>query len=77
MTQANRICSSTPWVEGPVGAVAHDLSPVTVLRCGVTTASDVWLNWQLLGNYLSDLERYDDAEAAYQRWRVPCAPTTP
>ena len=40
---------------------------VAVLRRGVTRAPDVWLNWQLLGNYLSDLERYDDAEAAYQR----------
>jgi Flp pilus assembly protein TadD len=40
---------------------------VTVLRRGVATAPDVWLNWQLLGNYLSDLERHDDAEDAYQR----------
>jgi tetratricopeptide (TPR) repeat protein len=40
---------------------------VTILQRGVEVAPDVWLNWQLLGNYLSDLERYDDADAAYQR----------
>jgi tetratricopeptide (TPR) repeat protein len=40
---------------------------VQVLEDGVTRAPDVWLNWQLLGNYRSDLERYEAADSAYQR----------
>ena len=55
-----------------IAALAHagkgDLdAAVAVLRRGVEVAPDVWLNWQLLGNYLSDLGRYEDAEAAYNR----------
>jgi len=40
---------------------------VAALQRGVEVAPDVWLNWQLLGNYLSDLGRYEDAEGAYNR----------
>lgn len=55
-----------------IAALAHagrgDVeAAVAVLRRGVTRAPGVWLNWQLLGNHLSDMERYDDAEAAYRR----------
>lgn len=39
---------------------------VRVLEEGVATAPEAWLNWQLLGNYRSDLERYEEAEAAYE-----------
>jgi tetratricopeptide (TPR) repeat protein len=39
---------------------------VFVLEQSVRLAPDVWLNWQLLGNYLSDLERFEKAESAYQ-----------
>lgn len=39
---------------------------VSVLERGVKLAPDVWGNWQLLGNYLSDLDRYDSAASAYQ-----------
>lgn len=39
---------------------------VSVLERGVMLAPDVWLNWQLLGNYLSDLERFESAASAYQ-----------
>jgi len=28
-------------------------------------APQVWLNWQLLGNYLSDLKKFDEAQSAY------------
>jgi tetratricopeptide (TPR) repeat protein len=36
------------------------------LEDGVRRAPDVWRLWQLLGNYYSDQERYDDAQKAYQ-----------
>jgi len=39
---------------------------VSILERGVNLAPDVWLNWQLLGNYLSDLQRFEDAASAYQ-----------
>ena len=39
---------------------------VGVLTRGVDLAPDVGLNWQLLGNYLSDLERFDEAVSAYE-----------
>lgn len=39
---------------------------VSVLERGGKLAPDVWLNWQLLGNYLSDLQRFEGAASAYQ-----------
>lgn len=55
-----------------IAALAHegmdDLDEaVRVLHRGVEAAPDCWPNWQLLGNYLSDLERYEEAEAAYEQ----------
>jgi tetratricopeptide (TPR) repeat protein len=55
-----------------IGALARaakgDLQEaVRVLEEGLEKAPDVWLNWQLLGNYLSDLERFPPAVAAYER----------
>jgi tetratricopeptide (TPR) repeat protein len=40
---------------------------VRVLEEGVEAAPQAWLNWQLLGNYRSDLGRFAGAEAAYER----------
>jgi tetratricopeptide (TPR) repeat protein len=40
---------------------------VAELREGVSLAPSVWLLWQLLGNYLSDLERTAEALEAYER----------
>lgn len=40
---------------------------VAVLETGVERAPTVWINWQLLGNYRSDLGRFDDAATAYAR----------
>lgn len=40
---------------------------VVVLKRGVEKAPDCWVNWELLGNYLSDLKRYVEAEDVYQR----------
>jgi tetratricopeptide (TPR) repeat protein len=40
---------------------------VATLRRGVSVAPSVWLLWQMLGNYLSDLERADEALEAYAR----------
>jgi tetratricopeptide (TPR) repeat protein len=39
---------------------------VETLERGVGFAPDVWLNWQLLGNYCSDLGQMDRARIAYQ-----------
>ncbi len=55
-----------------IAALAHgqhgDLeAAVAVLRRGLEIVPTVWINWQLLGNYLSDLERYDEAASAYER----------
>lgn len=55
-----------------IGAMAHaakgDLEEaVRVLEEGLEHAPDVWLNWQLLGNYLSDLERFSQAATTYER----------
>jgi tetratricopeptide (TPR) repeat protein len=55
-----------------IAALAHgqlgDLDAgVAVLKRGLEIAPTVWINWQLLGNYLSDLERYDEAAAAYEQ----------
>lgn len=40
---------------------------VHVLREGLAIAPNVWLNWLLLGSCLSNLGRYDEALAAYDR----------
>lgn len=40
---------------------------VRVLEEGVEKAPKAWLNWQLLGSYRSDLGRFAEAEAAYER----------
>jgi tetratricopeptide (TPR) repeat protein len=40
---------------------------VAMLERGLGLAPDVWLNWQLLGNDLSDLGRYEQAGAAYEK----------
>jgi tetratricopeptide (TPR) repeat protein len=40
---------------------------VKTLERGVDLAPDCWLNWQLLGNYRSDLGRYEEAAIAYGR----------
>jgi tetratricopeptide (TPR) repeat protein len=40
---------------------------IAVLERAVKEAPGSWPNWQLLGNYRSDLGRFDDAEAAYAR----------
>lgn len=42
-------------------------SAVKTLNRGLEKAPNCWLNWQLLGNYLSDLEKYDNAAAAYDK----------
>lgn len=39
---------------------------IAVLKDGVLTAPTTWINWQLLGNYLSDQGLYEEAEGAYQ-----------
>jgi tetratricopeptide (TPR) repeat protein len=39
---------------------------VSILERGVKLAPDVWGNWQLLGNYLSDLERFESAASSYR-----------
>lgn len=41
-------------------------SAIKTLERGVRIAPDCWSNWQLLGNYLSDLDRFDEAAVAYQ-----------
>lgn len=40
---------------------------VAALERGLALAPEVWSNWQLLGNTLSDLGRFDAAAAAYGR----------
>lgn len=54
-----------------IGALAHAgqdqlEQAVELLERGVEAAPDVWLLWQLLGNYRSDLDRFDDATQAYE-----------
>ncbi|HRV80228.1 MAG: hypothetical protein H6830_08295 [Planctomycetes bacterium] len=39
---------------------------IAVLQRGLKLASDVWVNWQLLGNTFSDLGRYEEAENAFR-----------
>lgn len=47
---------------------------ITVLRKGLEVAPTSWLNGNLLGNYLSDQARYDEAIAAYEdALRTPSA----
>lgn len=43
----------------------HD-EAIRVLQLGTEKVPDVWILWQLLGNCLSDAERYDEALAAYE-----------
>lgn len=55
-----------------IAALAHagkgDLAAaVRVLEEGVEKAPDAWLNWQLLGNYRSDLKLSAEAGRAYGR----------
>ncbi len=55
-----------------IAALAHDGmgerdEAVKVLQRGVEVAPEVWSNWQLLGNLLSDLDRFEEAEAAYDQ----------
>jgi hypothetical protein len=38
---------------------------IETLERGVKLAPAAWLNWQLLGNCLSEVEKYDQAAAAY------------
>lgn len=40
---------------------------VRVLQRAVQEDSNVWSDWQLLGNSFSDLDRFDDAGAAYDQ----------
>jgi len=40
---------------------------IAVLEEGVAKAADIWMLWELLGNFYSDAERYAEAEEAYQR----------
>src|SRR5262245_5741741 len=54
-----------------IAALAHrqlgDIeAAVALLKRGLEIAPVVWVNWQLLGNYLSDLERFDEAAFAYE-----------
>lgn len=47
---------------------------IAVLRKGLVVAPQSWLNANLLGNYLSDMERHEEAFAAYeQALRTPSA----
>lgn len=47
-----------------MGDIPH---AIAVLEVGVTKGPNVWLLWQLLGNYRSDLGRFSEAHAAYER----------
>lgn len=38
---------------------------IEVLKEGVSVAPNVWLLWQLLGNYQSDFENFDEAQRCY------------
>lgn len=47
---------------------------ITVLQKGLKAAPTSWLNGNLLGNYLSDQGRYDEAFASYEAMlKVPSA----
>jgi tetratricopeptide (TPR) repeat protein len=55
-----------------LAALAHvqrgDLdAAIAVLRRGLEIAPLAWPNWQLLGNTLSDLRRYEEAALAYEQ----------
>jgi tetratricopeptide (TPR) repeat protein len=55
-----------------IAALAHEgkgdlAAAVRALERGVERAPDVWLNWQLLGNYRSDLGVIAEAGQAYER----------
>ncbi|HOX06663.1 MAG TPA: hypothetical protein PK280_09690 [Planctomycetota bacterium] len=47
-------------------AMGNTKLAVEALERGVKKVPEVWLNWELLGNCLSDLGRYDEAAAAYE-----------
>jgi tetratricopeptide (TPR) repeat protein len=54
-----------------IAALAHAQlgeleAAVATLERGVGLEPDCWINWKLLGDYRSDLERYDDAALAYE-----------
>jgi tetratricopeptide (TPR) repeat protein len=58
--------SSAFEIEALAHAEQGDLTrAISVLEDGVRIAPAVWVNWQLLGNYLSDAGRYLDADVAY------------
>ncbi len=40
---------------------------IAVLQNGTRAVPHVWLLWQLLGNYLSDSDRYEESFAAYRK----------
>ncbi len=40
---------------------------IETLRRGVEVEPNCWLNLQLLGNYLSDIEEYDEADTTYNQ----------
>lgn len=76
--QLEELASSTAF---EIAALAHherdDLeAAVRVLERGVEQAPDAWLNWQLLGNFRSDLERYQAADEAYAQ-ALACADVDP
>lgn len=49
---------------------------IKILEEGVSKAPCVWRLWQLLGNYLSDEERFVEAHQAYRR-ALKCPTTNP
>ena len=50
------------------------LDAIAVLRKGLALAPNAWLNGNLLGNYLSDVEQYEDAFSVYEETlRTPSA----
>lgn len=49
------------------GGLGDKKQAIEFLRTGISIAPQIWLFWQLLGNYRSDLKRYASAHKAYQR----------
>jgi len=49
------------------GGLGDKKQAIEFLRTGISIAPQIWLFWQLLGNYRSDLKRYASAYKAYQR----------
>jgi tetratricopeptide (TPR) repeat protein len=50
-----------------LAALRRHREAIAVLERGVETVPDIWLLWQLLGNYRSDAGDYDGAIAAYEQ----------